>query len=373
MSVSSAAAADTRREPAPPMPGPGVAPSTPPAAQHHLRSLGFYAAVLVIAVLAYRTAEPFFNEIGWAVVLAVCFAPMQARLARRLGPTGSAAALTAMVVVVAVVPLLLVAYVLAGQGPQLANDVKAYVDGRGGLAGLVHVVWEWLRERHFVLPSEAAVTRDLSRRIDEIASQAGTQAARMIEQAVAFVFSLTIILCMLFFMLRDGPQMASGVRRLLPFGPERNARLVALIHDIVSTSVTSTLVIAVLQGIVGGVAFLLLGVPGALLWGGLMVILAVLPVAGAALVWVPAAVWLALSGSFTKGLVLALVGVLILGNIDNVVRPVMLSGQTRMNTLMLIIGLLGGVSTFGFIGLVLGPVVGAVLTALVKTYPDLFD
>jgi predicted PurR-regulated permease PerM len=373
MSVSPAATADTRHELARPMPGPGVAPATHPDAPHHLRSLGFYAGVLVIAVLAYRTAEPFFTEIGWAVVLAVCLAPMQARLARRLGPTGSAAVLTAMVVVVVMVPLLLVAYVLAGEGPQLANDVKNYVDARGGPLGLVHVAWEWLRARHFVLPSEETVTRHFSQRLDEVASDVGAQAGHLIEQAVAFVFSLTITLCMLFFMLRDGPQMASGVRRVLPFGPERNARLLVLIHDIVSTSVTSTLVIAVIQGIVGGLAFLLLGVPGALLWAGLMTILAVLPVAGATLVWAPAAVWLALSGSFTKGLVLALVGVLIISNIDNVVRPLMLSGQSRMSTLMLIISLFGGVSAFGFIGLVLGPVVGAVFTGLVKTYPDLFD
>ncbi len=166
-----------------------------------------------------------------------------------------------MVVFVLIVPLLLVAYVLAGQGPRLANVVKAYVDARGGPMGLVHGAWQWLHERRFVLPSEEAVAEHFSKRLEELATDAGRQAGQIVEQAVAFVFSLTITLCILFFMLRDGPQMAGGVRRLLPFGPERNARLLALIHDIVSTSVTSTLVIAVVQGIVGGLAFLLLGVP----------------------------------------------------------------------------------------------------------------
>jgi predicted PurR-regulated permease PerM len=333
-----------------------------------VKSLGFYGAVLVVAVLAYRIAEPFLTEIGWAVVLAICLAPLRTRLARRLGATGSAAGLIVMVVLVLIAPILLVAHVLAGQGPQIANQLKAYVDTRGGPVGIVHVVWHWLHERQFVLPSEETLAQQLSKRLEEAASDAGHQAERIVAQAVAFGFSLSITLCILFFMLRDGPQMASGVRRLLPFGPERNARLLALIHDIVSTSVTSTLVIAVIQGIVGGIAFLLLGVPSALLWAGLMTILAVLPVAGATLVWAPAALWLALSGSFVKGLALALVGVLILGNVDNVVRPLMLAGRARMSTLLLIITLLGGVSAFGFIGIVLGPVVGAVLTAMVKTY-----
>jgi predicted PurR-regulated permease PerM len=97
-------------------------------------------------------------------------------------------------------------------------------------------------------------------------------------------------------------------------------------------------------------------------------VLAVLPALGATLIWAPAAIWLALSGSIVKGVVLALVGVLVLGNVDNVVRPLMLSGTARMSTLTLIISLLGGVSAFGFIGIVLGPVVAAVLTALVQTY-----
>jgi predicted PurR-regulated permease PerM len=345
-----------------------AAPAKPAREAHRLTTLGFYGSVLVVAILAYKVAEPFLTEIGWAVVLAICLAPLQTRLARRLGRTGSAAGLIVMVALMLTVPLLLVAYVLVGQGPQLANTFKAYVDARGGPLGLVHAAWQWLHQRHFVLPSEEAVVQDFAKRLQEFATGAGQQAGRLVEQAVAFVFSLTITLCILFFMLRDGPQMASGVRRLLPFGPERNARLLALIHDIVATSVTSTLVICVLQGIVGGATLLLLGVPGALLWAGLMTILAVLPVGGAALVWAPAALWLALSGSFTRGLVLALVGVLILGNIDNVVRPLMLSGRSRMSTLMLIISLLGGVSAFGFIGFVLGPVVGAVLTGLVKTY-----
>ena len=348
--------------------GAGVPAATNASEGSRVKSLGFYGGVLVIAVLAYRIAEPFLIEIGWAVVLAICLAPLQARFARRLGATGSAACLIVLVSFVLIVPLLLVAYVLAGRGPELANVVKAYVDARGGPLGLVHGAWEWLHERRFVLPSEEAVAQHFSKRLEELATDAGRRAGQIFEQAVAFVFSLTITLCILFFMLRDGPQMASGVRRLLPFGPERNARLLALIHDIVSTSVTSTLVIAVIQGILGGIAFRLLGVPGALLWAGLMTILAVLPVAGATLVWAPAALWLAVSGSLVKGVVLALVGVLILGSVDNVVRPLMLAGRARMSTLVLIITLLGGVSAFGFIGIVLGPVVGAVLTAMVKTY-----
>ena len=126
--------------------------------------------------------------------------------------------------------------------------------------------------------------------------------------------------------------------------------------------------IAALQGLIGGVVFALLGFDGWVLWGAIMGILALLPLVGATLVWLPAAVWLALSGSLVKGVVLPAVGVLILGNVDNVVRPLLLSGKAQMNTLVLIISLMGGVSAFGFIGIVLGPLVAALLTALVESY-----
>jgi predicted PurR-regulated permease PerM len=335
--------------------------------------LMFYGALVLLAVLAYRIVQPFLMEIGWAVVLAICVAPVQARLARRFGPTRSAAFLTLMVVLVLVVPLLLVTYTLVREGAQIAADVRTHVASRGGPLGLFSVAWQWLHARLPFLPDEQEVVQQLSDRLGGIATQAAGRAGYVLKEILAFVFGLGITVCILFFVLKDAPEMAHGLRRLLPFGPERNAHLLELVRDIVSTSVTSTGLIAVIQGVVGGLAFLLLGVPGALLWGILMSALAVLPAVGATLVWAPAALWLALSGSIVKGIVLALVGILIMGNVDNVVRPLMLSGKARMSTLVLIISLLGGVSAFGFIGIVLGPVVAAVLTAFAKTYALLPD
>ena len=135
-----------------------------------------------------------------------------------------------------------------------------------------------------------------------------------------------------------------------------------------SASVTSSLVIAAVQGIVGGITLALLGVQGAVLWGVVMTILSFLPLIGAALVWAPVAVWLAVTGHLVKGIILALVGILVLSNVDNVVRPLLLVGKSKINTLVLIISLMGGVSAFGFIGIVLGPLVAVLLTAILESY-----
>jgi predicted PurR-regulated permease PerM len=331
-------------------------------------NLAFYGTVVLIAVLAYRIVEPFLVEIGWAVVLAICLAPVQTRLAREVGPTRSAGLVTLLVLLVMTVPLVLAARFVVRQGGHVVDYVQARLADRGGPMGLFHVVWDWLHTRLPFLPPEQEIVQRLSDGLGSLARPAASQAGQLATGTLGVLLSIALTLGILFFILKDAPELARGLGQLLPFGRERNVRMLVLIRDIVSASVTSTLSSAVIQGVLGGLTFVLLGVPGALLWGALMGVLAILPVGGATLVWAPAAIWLALSGSLVKGVVLAAVGLLILGNVDNVVRPLMLSGTSRMSTLMLIICLLGGVSAFGFIGIVLGPVVGAVLSAFVKTY-----
>jgi predicted PurR-regulated permease PerM len=339
-----------------------------PSDAQRVTTMFFYGLAILIAVLAYRIVQPFLVEIGWAVVLAICLGTVRARLARRIGPTRAAAVLTVLVLVVLVVPLVLIGMLVLKEGAQVVDYVKGHLADHGGPMGLFHAAWNWLHQRLPFLPTEEEVVQRLSDSVGGFAGQAVGRAGSLAKGAASFLFTVGMTLAILFFMLKDAPQLAQEAVRLLPFGREQNERLLALVREIVATSVTSTLVIAAIQGVLGGIAFAILGIPGAPLWGCLMAGLAILPAVGAALVWVPAAVWLALSGSIVKGVVLAAVGVLVLGNVDNVVRPVMLAGTARMSTLMLIISLLGGVSAFGFIGIVLGPVVGAVLSAFVQTY-----
>jgi predicted PurR-regulated permease PerM len=344
-----------------------------PSEDQRITSLVFYGAVMLIAFLSYKIVQPFLAEIGWALVLAICLAPAQSRLTRRFGATRSAALLTLLALFLLVLPAVLAVLMLVREGPQVVDYVEGQLRDRGGPMGLFHVAWDWLHARLPLLPTEEEVIEKLSSSLGGLASHVASHAGVVVKGAVSFAFGLVIALGILFFLLRDAPDMARAARRLLPFGREQNERLLSLTRDIVSASVTSMLAVALIQGVLGGLTFLLLGVQGAALWGGLMAVLSMLPAVGAALVWAPAAIWLAVSGSLAKGVVLALVGLLVLGNVDNVVRPLLLSGSARMSTLVLIISLLGGVSAFGFIGIVLGPVVAAVLTALVESYHLLPD
>ena len=330
--------------------------------------LVFYGTVLLIGWLAFRIVEPFLVEIGWAVVLAVVLGPARVYLVPRLGATRTALLLTAGVVVLLVIPVLFVGTALVIEGQPAVAYLEAQLRDQGGAADWFHRGWVWARARVSFLPPEEEVIAKITASVGMVAEFVSRQAGGLLKGVAELLFSLVITLAMLFFLLRDATSFQEALRRVLPFGAQQNERLLAITRELVAASVTATLAIAVLQGIVGGVTFALLGIQGAVLWGVMMGILALLPLVGATLVWLPTAVWLALSGSLVKGLVLAAVGVLVLGSVDNVVRPLLLSGKAQMNTLVLIVSLMGGVSAFGFIGIVLGPLVAALVTALVESY-----
>jgi len=328
----------------------------------------FYGTVLLLGWLAYRIVEPFLVQIGWAVVLAICLEPFQSLLRPRLGPTRTALVLTALVLVLLVLPVAFAGVALLGEGEQAVSDLRLQLEDKGGAAAWLHTGWEWVRGRFPFLPTEQEAISRVTAGVGDVAGFMASRAGGLLAGAAAFFFNLVITLGILFFLLRDSDAFADGLHRLLPFDEAQNDRLLRLGNDLVSASVTATLAIAVAQGIIGGVTFALLGLRAPAMWGLVMGVLSFVPLVGATLVWLPASLWLVLSGSLVKGVVLLLVGLLLMGNVDNVIRPLLLSGKARMNTLVMLLSLLGGVSAFGFIGIVLGPLVAAMVTALAESY-----
>ena len=333
----------------------------------------FYGTVLLIAWMMWKVVQPFALEIGWAVVLAICLDPIRNRLSPRLGVTKASLAITLGVLVLVILPTVFVGYTLYNEGATSVDYVQHKLDDQGGPAALFHRIWDWARLKVPVLPEEQVVLANVSASVGRILEFVANRAGSIIAGVVGFVFSLAIMLSILFFLLRDAPSFARALRRVMPFEPELNERFMTLTSDLVSASVTSTLVIAALQAILTGAALLAMGVPGAVLWALMTFFLAFLPLLGAALIWAPVSIWLAISGHLVKGVVLALIGLLVLGNVDNVVRPLLLSGKSKINTLVLIISLMGGVSAFGFIGIVLGPLTAVLLTAIIESYASRSD
>jgi predicted PurR-regulated permease PerM len=182
------------------------------------------------------------------------------------------------------------------------------------------------------------------------------------------LFDVAIVIFALFFMLRDGPRMGAAIRQVIPLAAGHRDRLTREIQDLIHASVTSSMIVASAQGFLGGVLFLVLGVEGSLFWGVVMSFLSLFPLVGSWLVWAPAAAWLLLNDHLVKGVILIVGGVVMVGGIDNILRPILLGERAQMGMLHLLVALLGGVAAFGFIGLILGPVVMAVALSVFRAY-----
>lgn len=333
--------------------------------RERVATLFFYGVVLLLGYFLLRIFTPFFAPLGWAAVLAIFVYPWHEKLVRRHGNAPAAALSTLIVTLLIVGPglLLLTAFVRESRAALAELD-------RDALAGqLAAAEQTWQRIRVWIPGARSA---DLGTLLDEATSRAGAflaaRAGGLLADIVVFVFQLFVTLLALFFLLRDAGAIMRGVRRALPFDDRRRERMIRQTRELVYASVAAGLLIASLQGLAGGIVFALLGLGAPVFWGVVMGFFALLPFVGTWVVWLPATIWLVATGQLAKGVTLAVLGGTIVASIDNFLRPALLSGRARMNGLLMFISLLGGVSVFGLLGLVLGPLVVAIVSGLLEAY-----
>jgi predicted PurR-regulated permease PerM len=197
-----------------------------------------------------------------------------------------------------------------------------------------------------------------------------TRVGALLADLVVLLFQLFVTLLALFFFLRDADSIMRHVRGALPFDERRRERLISQTRDVVYASIAAGGMIALLQGLAGGILFAALGLPAPVFWGVMMGFLSFLPFIGTWIVWLPAAVWLMANGQVVRGIVLGVLGTVAVSSIDNFLRPAILAGRAQINGLLMFISLLGGVSVFGLLGLVLGPLVTAIVIGLLEAYTN---
>ena len=325
----------------------------------------FYGVVLLLGYFILRMFAPFFAPLGWAAVLAIFVHPWHERLVPRYGNGRAAGLSTAIVTVLIVGPGLLALTAFVGE----SRAALAQLD-RDALAGQLAVVQQaWVRIR-VLIPGASSV--DLGTLVDDTVAKTGgfiaSSVGGLLTNIAVLLFQLFVTLIALFFFLRDTDVITRELRRALPFEELRRERMMRQTRDLVYASVAAGLLIASLQGLAGGLVFAVLGLGAPVFWGVMMGFLALLPFVGTWVVWVPAAVWLMATGQIVKGIILVVLGGAVVGSIDNILRPAILSGRTQMNGLLMFISLLGGVSVFGLLGIVLGPLITALVTGLFEAY-----
>tara|TARA_Y100001933_G_scaffold202335_1_gene204196 strand:- start:8626 stop:9744 length:1119 start_codon:yes stop_codon:yes gene_type:complete len=334
----------------------------------------FFFTLLTLATLAFvGLLNVFLIPIFWAVTFAILFEPMNDRFAAGMGGRGAlASGLTLLgIVLLILVPLALLGLAAATEASALMTAIeRGDVDPGAPL--------RWVRENAPVVIEYVERlgidVEELRGRLSSFALVTGqwvaSNALQIGQNTVQFFIGVALMLYLLFFFLRDGHDIVGRLIRILPLGDARERHLFERFSSVVRATVKGTFVIAAVQGAIGGVAFAVLGLRGAVLWGVVMAIASLLPVVGPGLVWVPAAILLLTTERIVAGIVLIFVGVVLVGLADNLLRPVLVGRDTRMPDYLVLLATLGGLALFGITGLVIGPLIAALFITLWEMFEE---
>jgi predicted PurR-regulated permease PerM len=343
-----------------------------------VRTLENRALLLLVIVVSLAFAWilwPFFSAVLWATVLAIVFTPLYRRILRSMGQHPNLAALATLVVIVTLVilPLSLTATSLVQEATSLYDRIQS---GELNLGA----VFQQLREAlpawvtNFLdrlgLTNLGAVQERLSEALKKGSQVIAAQALSIGQGAADFVLGLLVMLYLLFFILRDGAALSKRIQDAIPLPPEQERDLFRKFTTVIRATVKGSILVAALQGALGGLIFWLLGLHAPVLWGVVMGLLALLPAVGAAVIWVPAAIYLFATGAFWQAVVLILFGAFVIGLVDNILRPLLVGKDTKMPDYVVLISTLGGLATFGLNGFVLGPIIAAMFIAAWDSFSE---
>ncbi len=347
----------------PEMKPPGAPLAADWGSRGHIQTLVLMTATATGIYLCYRLAAPFLPALAWALALAVLFAPFQRWVESKVKRPNLAAGLSVLVIGLSVVvPATFVGQSLILQAAKGAELVEAKVSSG-----------EWRRAleaqpRLAPLANRIEEDFDLPGTVKALATWLSATAGSIVKGSVYQAIGFCLTFYLLFFFLRDRRLALHSIRCLSPLSKSEMEHLFVHVGDTIHATVYGTLAVSCVQGLLGGLMFWWLGLSAPLLWGVVMALLAVVPVLGAFVVWIPAAVFLALEGSWGKALVLCLWGMLIVGTVDNLLRPVLVGNRLKLHTLLAFISVVGGLILFGPAGLILGPVVLTITTGLLDIW-----
>ena len=312
---------------------------------------------------------PFYGTIMWGVIIALLFAPLNRRLQQRLGGRRTPAALLTLliVLVIVIIPFALITASLASEASALFAQLQSGELNPGRyFRGVFAALPDWMTALldRFGLTDFSTLQRRLTTALTQASQLLATQALSLGQITFDFVASIFIALYLAFFLIRDGELVVSAMRRAIPLTPAHQRALFQTFATVIRATVKGNLLVALIQGALGGLAFAFLAVPGALLWAVLMAFLSLLPAIGAGLVWLPVALYFLVSGALWQGIALTAYGVLVIGLVDNLLRPLLVGKDTRMPDYVVMITTLGGMAVLGVNGFVVGPVIAAMFIAV---------
>ena len=341
---------------------------TKTAKSYALEAKSFLLLLFVVSLAFFWVLWPYYGAVFWGAVLAILFNALFLRLLRKMPQKRTLAALLTLsiILVLVILPVGLISALLTQEAAsvyqrvqsgelsfgryfqQIYNALPAWVTGILDRSGLQNL--GLIQER---------ITSSLTQGSQFIA----TQALNIGQNAFDFFVSFFIMLYLLFFFLRDGGALSRRIKEAIPLEADIKRNLFSKFTTVIRATVKGNIVVAVMQGALGGLIFWFLGIHAPVLWGTLMAFLSLLPAVGAAMVWIPVAIYFLATGALWQGILLIAYGVLVIGLVDNILRPILVGKDTKMPDYVVLVSTIGGMSLFGLNGFVIGPVIAAMFMA----------
>jgi predicted PurR-regulated permease PerM len=336
-----------------------------------MRTLEDKAFLLLIVTVSLAFAWiilPFYGAVLWGTVIAILFVPLYRRLLGSMNQRRNLAALITVLIIVTIVilPMTLIGASLTQEALGFYGKVQS---GELDLARFFQQVHDGLPTwginllSRFGLASLGAVQEKISAALMTASQYIATQALNIGQSTFDFILSLFVMLYLLFFLLRDEDLLSKRIREAIPLRAEQRQAFLLKFTTVIRATVKGDLLVALLQGTLGGLMFWFLGIGAPLLWGVVMAFFSLLPAIGAGLIWIPVAVYLLATGAIWEGVALIVFGAFVIGLVDNFLRPILVGKDTKMPEYVVLISTLGGIVTFGLNGFVIGPVVAAMFIA----------
>jgi len=332
--------------------------------RERIAAIIFYACILVLAYLTYLVMAPFLAPLAWAAIFAAFFHPQFRFLRNRFGKSAAALISTIAVALIVIVPFSLIVTIFVKQASQVAGRM----DLSPGSPGMLQLerIWSWAQQQPFG-SGLGSLDDTLHENMSWLTGHIAVAAGDVLKNVISMIVHLVISIFAMFFFFRDGDFIMEKVRRILPFDASFSESQIQKTTRLVRASISAIFAIAIVQGTLGGITFAFLGLSAPIFWGVMLAFFALFPFGGG-VVWVPIAIWFILTGHLGRGLILIAVGGGVIGMVDNFLRPYILSGRAEMNGLLVFISLLGGLAAFGFVGLVLGPIILAFAAGFLDAY-----
>ncbi len=327
----------------------------------------------VVSYLLYIILVPFWIPFFWAIVLTILFYPFYSWLKRRLRISDSIASILTctIIVIFLAVPVTFIAMALVDEIVDIYKWAETYIrESKFDIQSSPYSILSYLDN---MLGKYIEIsTLDIKNIVLKSAKEASTYMIQnlrgMISNFTGFILNVILSIFAMYYLFKDGNKLVNNVKTLLPLSETDKNKIFQKNHEVIYATLYGGVLVAAVQGALGGISFWILGLSSPVFWGTIMAILSFIPMVGPAIVWIPAAIYLFIKANYLEAIILVVLGVFIIGLVDNILRPIVVSGKTKIHPLLLLFSILGALKVLGFIGIIAGPIILSLALVVIEIY-----